>query len=63
VRTLPGNYETAVSFHQMVPRKLGMEGRTWVAFDNPDRELVGRSREIMLHLAVNRAVGCYQRLG
>ena len=53
VRTQDGDYETALAFHQVDPAGLGLEGRTWLAFDNPDRELVRRSREIRLHLAVN----------
>src|SRR5919199_6769186 len=63
VRTLAGDYETAVSFHQVAPRTLAVEGRTGVAFDNPDRELVGRPREIMLHLAVKRPVGATRGSG
>lgn len=63
VRTHDGDYETALAFHQVDPSGLTLEGRTWIAFDNPDRELVGRSSQVMLHVAVNRPIGATRGAG
>ncbi len=62
VRTLDGDYETALYFHQIDPLG-GLEGRTWVAFDHPDRELVAGAGQVMLHLAVNRPIGATRGSG
>ncbi|CAA9292671.1 MAG: hypothetical protein AVDCRST_MAG26-4219 [uncultured Chloroflexia bacterium] len=63
IETLDGDYETALSFHQVDARGLALAGRTWIAFDHPDRELVARSAQVMLHLAVNRPVGATRGAG
>lgn len=64
VRTMDGDYETPLTFHQVDPRAVAdLEGVTWVAFDHPDRGMVARSPQVMLHLAINRPIGATRGSG
>lgn len=64
ITTLPGDYETALAFHQVDPRDLEhIAGHDWLSFDNPDRATVGLSPQVMLHLAVNRPIGATRGAG
>ncbi len=63
IQTQDGDYETALFFHEVDPRRLNVIGREWLSFDNPDRALVGGSSQVMLHLAINRPVGATRGSG
>jgi hypothetical protein len=63
IQTQDGDYETALTFHQVDPRQMTIAGRGWVAFDNPDRALVAGSQQVMLHLAINRPIGATRGSG
>jgi hypothetical protein len=62
VRTMAGDYETATGFVELDGR-VGLGGRDWLAFEHPDRAMVGRTRQVMLHLAINRPVGATRGSG
>ena len=63
VITADGDYELPLRFHQVDPRNMSLEGINWVAFDNPDRAMVGDCQQVMLHLAVNRPIGATRGSG